>query len=269
MYSDDDDDLPFPEPLPRSAFLASDFTPSELLSSLTSRHQTLYDLRTELTQRSQQIASELETLVNNEYQSFLGLGADLKGGEEKVQEIKLGVLGYVKGVEGVRNIVRDREQNVRGLLKERQSVRKDVGYAQALLSVSERVAELEVSLALREGIAQDWSEEEDDDDDDAEEEDDLGAVLNLTRLKRLVQEFLSTKNQIERLGGSAQPFLAKLEERLQKIRQTLLIDLGTALKQAKALSIKGSGRLVKILALYNDMNEPTEAMKILKQLSGS
>jgi hypothetical protein len=78
--------------------------------------------------------------------------------------------------------------------------------------------------------------------------------------------YVTTRNQVDYLGGSSQPFLAKLSDRIQTIRQTLLIDLGTALKQAKELKAKGGPRVIKIMGLYSDMAEIAEALKVLKAI---
>ncbi|KAI7597069.1 hypothetical protein KC319_g23288, partial [Hortaea werneckii] len=96
--SDDDDlsTLPLPQALSRTEFLAPNFNPHSYLTSLNprSRHQTLEDLRTDLRQRSQQLNQELLDLVNSNYESFLDLGQSLRGGEEKVEGVRVGGLGF-------------------------------------------------------------------------------------------------------------------------------------------------------------------------------
>src|SRR5580700_8340667 len=100
--TDDEDNLPYPEALPRSDFLAPNFDALVYLSSLSHRHQTLEDLRSDLRERSQTLSKELLDLVNTNYEEFLSLGSDLKGGEEKVQDVRVGLLGFKRGVEDVR-----------------------------------------------------------------------------------------------------------------------------------------------------------------------
>lgn len=96
--------LPFPRPIPLSAFSSADeFSPADFLSSLvqsnTSRHQTLEDLRAELKGRSAEVERDLSELVNREYVDFVQLGAGLGGGENKVEELKVGVLRFRGEVE--------------------------------------------------------------------------------------------------------------------------------------------------------------------------
>jgi hypothetical protein len=49
-----------------------------------------------LRSRSQLLNKELLDLVNSNYQDFLNLGNSLHGGEEKVEEVRIGLLGFRK-----------------------------------------------------------------------------------------------------------------------------------------------------------------------------
>jgi hypothetical protein len=64
--------------------------------------------------------------VNTNYEQFLSLGSDLKGGEEKVEDVRVGLLGFKRGVEDVRGKVRERKLEVEGLLGEKKSVSKEI-----------------------------------------------------------------------------------------------------------------------------------------------
>ncbi|KAF2153525.1 hypothetical protein K461DRAFT_141609 [Myriangium duriaei CBS 260.36] len=116
--SDDEDDLPYPLPLTRAAFLAPDFSPARYLASLGGRHQTLEDLRTELRGRVAELGRELVDLVNEEYEGLMGVGRGLRGGEEKVEGVRVGVLGFRREVEGVRDGVKARRREVEEVLRE-------------------------------------------------------------------------------------------------------------------------------------------------------
>jgi len=208
--------------------------------------------------------------VNNEYQAFLGLGQDLRGGGDKVDEVKVGLLGFQKGVGGIRDVVKERRRDADRLVREREEISRDIAYGRGLLLVAEKVDELEEVLVLGDKNTQnedDWSDEEEDDESDRDSESgETGPLVNFARLRRLVHMYVTTRNQVDYLGGSSQPFLAKLSDRIQTIRQTLLIDLGTALKQAKELKAKGGPRVIKIMGLYSDMAEIAEALKVLKAI---
>jgi hypothetical protein len=67
-------------------------------------------------------------------------------------------------------------------------------------------------------------------------------------------------------GLSEHPFVASQAARIAKVRSTLLMDLSTALRQANAVGTSGSGRIMKIMKIYADMEESAEAVKVLKTL---
>ncbi|KAI2476566.1 COG2 multi-domain protein [Pyrenophora tritici-repentis] len=209
--SDEDDEdnlstLPFATPLRRSDFLVPDFSPSEYLSTLRNRHQTLEDLRAELRSRSQLLSKELLDLVNSNYQDFLNLGNSLHGGEEKVEEVRVGLLGFRKEVDGLMEVVGSREEEVKELLDERRDVRRKIEYRLVL------------------GLEKELSEH---------------------------------------------PFVTAQAPRIAKARSTLLMDLSTALQQAKSAGSSGSGRVIKVMKIYTDMEESAEAVKLLKTLNSS
>src|SRR5580692_11072425 len=126
ISSSDEDNLPYPRALARSDFLALDFDALSYLSSLSHRHQTLEDLRLDLRERSQALSKELLDLVNTNYELFLSLGSDLKGGQEKVQDVRVGLLGFKRGVEDLRAKVKGRGLEVEKLLEEKTRASKQI-----------------------------------------------------------------------------------------------------------------------------------------------
>lgn len=266
-YDSDEDTLPYPAPLPRSDFLSADFSPQQYLSTLHNRHQTLEDLRSDLRARSQDLSKELLDLVNGNYEEFLGLGSTLRGGDDKVEEVRLGVLGFKREVEGVKETVRQRNALVKELLDEKRKVRKDVDVGRKLLEVDERLGELEARLMVGQtgGVASS------EDEDDAESEDEDGSTdlpsgigtAAIARLKTHAQLYLLIQQMIDRIGKE-HPFLVAQEPRMMKVRNTLLLDLGAALKQAKTAGSVGGGQTLKIIGLYRDLDESAEAVKVLR-----
>lgn len=254
--SDDENPLPYPKPLARSAFLTPNFSPTEFLASLHNRHQTLEDLRAELRTRSQELNKELLDLVNDNYQDFLGLGGSLRGGEEKVEEVRVGLLGFRREVDTLKEKVQQRRKEVDGLLGERRAITKDIRIGRALLEVDSRLEELEERLMVGNDRARTSSDEQNDDmdisdsDENSEDESGSGDSIPLSRLRRRAQQYIYIKRLVAKIGPE-HPFLIKQEERLLRIRQTLLLDLGTALHQGAAGSgdPQGKGRTLKILAI--------------------
>ncbi|KAF3045923.1 hypothetical protein E8E12_007393 [Didymella heteroderae] len=267
--SDDEDNLdtlPFAKPLQRSDFLAPDFTPSTYLSTLSNRHQTLEDLRAELRSRSQLLSRELLDLVNANYADFLTLGNSLRGGEEKVEGVRVGLLGFNKEVGLLERLVSEREEEVFGLVEERRRTRQEIEIGRRLVEFEERLKECEEGVAVervqRDGDMSDSSESEDEEEED--DDDDAQYGTSIARLRRNVVQYRLAKEGIK--GLEEHPFVAAQTQRLGKVRSTLLLDLSTALQQAKRAGTSGSGRVMQIIKIYSDMEEQGEAVKVLKTL---
>jgi hypothetical protein len=262
--SDDEDTLPYPAELARNDFLAPDFDAQTYLSSLRNRHQTLEDLRSDLRQRSQLLNRELLDLVNGNYEEFLSLGGDLKGGEEKVEGVRVGLLGFQREVEGIRKAVQDRARETGELLREKKGLRKEVVLGRALLEVHERLEELEEKL----GIKIKEGEEDDEEDEDEEEDDETpldtessSCASAAKRLRKQSEQYLLIVAQCNKIGPS-HPFLVSLQPRVDEVRKTLILDLSASLRQAKAsndrIALLGLSQVFGVLDAQND------ALKVLK-----
>lgn len=264
---DDEDDfdpdapLPFPTALSRNDFLAPDFNAATYLSSLfpgdadssslvSHRHQTLEDLRAELRERSSAISAELLELVNANYTSFLGLGDELKGGEERVEDVRVALLGFRRQVEEIQGRVRGRREDVQRTGSELRTARAEVEQGRKMLELDERC---EVLLGqLEDGRAGEEDVDDDESQDDYEDE----------RLAGLAHEY----NAIERLAdviGRDLPYVRKMEERITRCRNTLLLDLSTATKEARKAGDKD--RTVKLLGIYRQLGASAEGVKMLKE----
>ncbi|KAH7071460.1 oligomeric golgi complex component, COG2-domain-containing protein [Paraphoma chrysanthemicola] len=263
------DTLPYPTPLQRNDFLVHDFSPATYLSTLSNRHQTLEDLRSELRARSQLLSKELLDLVNSNYQDFLNLGNSLHGGEEKVEEVRVGLLGFRKEIAGLNKVVQEREGEVSVLLEERRDVRGKIEVGRRVVEFDERVRELEEDLDItgsgKAGAQDDISDSEDDEDDDDDE--DVNYGVSIAKLRRNVMQYRLVQGLEKSLGEH--PFVAAQAMRMGKVRSTLLLDLSTALQQSKSAGAAGSGRVVKVMKIYADMEESAEAIKVLKSSKAS
>ncbi|KAF2467835.1 uncharacterized protein BDR25DRAFT_344602 [Lindgomyces ingoldianus] len=267
---DDDDTLPFPAPLQRSDFLTPDFSPSNYLSSLRNRHQTLEDLRSELRSRSQLLSKELLDLVNSNYQDFLGLGRSLRSGDERVEEVRVGLLAFRKEVESVRAKVVEREECMKKLVDERVAIRKQIAVGRALVDYEARLALLEgqlmVETAGNSAMTNGYDDFSDSDEDSDDEE---GSYLvSVSKLRRHVQKYLLIQ-EISKGIGEDHPFITSQAPRMTKVRNTLLLDLSTALQQAKSAGVSGAARVMKVMKVYADMDEAAEAVKVLKSLKST
>jgi hypothetical protein len=221
--------------LTRESFLTPDFDAAEFLSNLSTRFQTLEDLQTELRELSQLLNKELVDLVNDNYQDFLTLGGTLRGGDDKVEDIRVGLIGFQRDVAGLKSKLDARREEVRALLEEKRSVMKEAEKGRMLLDIAERLNELEEQLGLANlmngntnGVA-DEAHEATMSDDSEDEEDDAGIS---SRTKRMVEQYLILKFLIGK-HDPGHPFLKSLQDRVNKVKATLLLDLDTLSKQAQ------------------------------------
>ncbi|KAG8160749.1 hypothetical protein KVR01_009013 [Diaporthe batatas] len=275
---DDDEDafdpdapLPFPTALSRHDFLAPDFNAATYLSSLfpsdstTSttttphlhhRHQTLEDLRSELRERSSAISAELLELVNGNYAAFLGLGDGLRGGGERAGDVRVALLGFRRQVEDVAGRVRARREDVVRASGELRAVRGEVEVGRRMVELDERCGVLLGRLEAGGGGAREDGEGKEDDDDDDSEGD------GEERLVEMVREY----NAIVRLAnalGRDLPYVRKMEERITRCRNTLLVDLGASLREARRAG--QHERTMRLLGLYRVLGAYSEGVKTLKE----
>jgi hypothetical protein len=224
-----------------------------------------------LRSRSQLLSKELLDLVNSNYQDFLNLGNSLNGGEEKVEEVRVGLLGFRKEVDGLKKVVDEREQEVGSLVEKRRDVRVKIELGRHLIDYDARLRELEEDLdidtagkAVNGHGADDVSDSEEEEDDD---DDDASYGVSITKLRRNVIQYKLIQELEKRLGDH--PFITAQAMRITKVRSTLLLDLSTALQQSKSAGTAGSARVMKIMRIYADMGESAEAVKVLKSFKAS
>jgi len=262
------DDVFLPPPLPRNAFLAPDFSPTRLLASLASaggyQQRTLADLRAELGDRATAVATELLALVDAEYAAFLALGDSLRGGDERVAEARVGLLGFERGAREVREAVARRRADVARACADGARVRREVALGRELLAAAERVELLEESLAAAD-TASETEDDEDDDHDDAVDGDAL--LVGLGRLRRLVVAYTLARQHIDRIRKEHPdvPYTNVLDRRAAHIRNALILDLGAALRLHSQGGNRAQAGLMNVMKLYADMGESASAVEILKE----
>jgi len=199
--------------------------------------------------------------VNDNYQDFLSLGATLSGGEEKIEEIRVGLLGFQRDVKSVRDRVEERREEARLLLQKKRALRQETGVGRALLEVAERLDALEEKMGVvrhrqqplsadTEKIATqengEWSNNwvervgtmNSSDDEDYED----GTTANgdgriPPRLKRRTEQFLIAKHLIGR-HSPQHPFILVQDARLRKVQELLLSEVENAIKREPDIKYK-------------------------------
>ncbi|KAK8110632.1 uncharacterized protein PG998_007089 [Apiospora kogelbergensis] len=245
---DDPNNLPFPTALPRSDFLSPSFDAASYLSSLSERHQTLEDLRQDLRDRSAAISTELLELVNANY----------TGGEERVEDVRVGLLGFRRAIEEVKGRVGDRGREIQGLSTELGGVRGEIETGRRMLELNDRLELLEGRLAL-DGAEVDSDESEDDEDE--EENQIVGS--SATKLAALAKDYTTIDAMADDIGRDTS-YVKKLAERIAKCRATILLDVGTTIKAAKKAGPSGQEKLIKLMAVCSTLDAQKEAIKALK-----
>ena len=192
----------------------------------------------------------------------------MKGGDEKVEEVRLGLLGFRREVEGLQDKVDGRRKEVEELVEARKSISESVQVGRRLLETERKIRELEGRLLIAStGPGKAEVNEEDMVLSESEEESDEEPESNgigIPRLRRHMEQYMYIKGLIERTGPDY-PFLVKQEERVLRLKQTVVLDLNSALKQAVAGNEDMRGDLLKLLGIYKQMGEASEAMQILKE----
>jgi hypothetical protein len=219
--------------------------------------------------------------VNENYQSFLSLGPTLQGGEEKVEEVKVGLLAFQRDIKAISDTVDARRAEIETLLNEKKKLKQHTAIGKALLDVAERIEELEQRLVISEGQPprQDdghgsdedsdsffGSEEDESEDEDITTDTDTGAtIVSLRKLENHIHRFLHIKSIINRIGDQ-HPFFVSQEGRMSKIKETLLLDLKTALNQAERSGEKQERRVLAVTKLYELIGEEPDAVNALKAM---
>lgn len=236
-FDGNESSLPFPKPLSRSVFLEPDFDPTTFLASLSDRHQTLNDLRHELQELNQSLNKELLDLVNDNYQDFLSLGSTLRGGEEKVEEVRVSLLSFQRDLTSVRENVDRRREDVTAMVDEKRKLMKSIRAGRSLLDVGAQLEDLECNLLIAaptDGNLEVSNGELHHMSDESDEDADHGG-LSMRRLEGHVEQYLV----LRRLLGQhppRQPYILSQSERIARIKSTISLDLEGALKQHKLAS---------------------------------
>lgn len=189
----------------------------------------------------------------------------MQGGDEKVEEVRLGLLGFRREIAGLKGKVDERKKEVETLVAQKKEIRRQMQLGRALLDVDYKLQELERSLMVTSydnshgpqgnDVDQDVSEDEDESDEGQE------GNASTARLDRHVRQYLLTRRLMDRVGP-VHPSVSNQETRMAKIKNTILLDLGNALKQ---VSSQDDEQATKLLRAYRDLGESKEALKVLKE----
>ena len=193
---------------------------------------------------SQSLNKELLDLVNDNYRDFLSLGSTLSGGEEKVEEVRVGLLGFQRELGLIKSKVESRRNDVAKLLDDKRRLKQEIKLGRVLLEIAERTEDLEGHLMIGEaarrrshnGMPGQSTNEEATFDSFSEDSDEESSVRedrpHVHRLERLVEQYLIVKVLLRR-QDNPHPFISTLEVRLHQIQITLRLDIEATMKQVQ------------------------------------
>jgi hypothetical protein len=131
-----------------------------------------------------------------------------------------------------------------------------------MLEFDERISALEGRLAI--GSTEPESDDSDNEDEDEDGEAPNGLVgTSAAKLTQLANDYVTVDELADEIGRDT-PLVRRLEERMIRCRNTLLLDLSAALKEAKKAGVPGRTKLLKLMGIYATLNAQVEAVKVLK-----
>ena len=177
-------------------------------------------------------------------------------------------MGFRRAVDEVKTKVATRRTQTEELTTELRDVRSEIEQGRRMLEAAERLSSLEQRLtldSLPKGT-NDFGLESEDEDDEDEEEDEASATFLASSPRKLAAwaDEYRRITLLVKLLNEGQAFVQKLEARLIKCRNTLLLDLNNAIKESRKAGAKGQDRVLKYLAVYRTIDAQAEAIKALK-----
>ena len=191
----------------------------------------------------------------------------MKGGEEKIEEVRLGIFSFKREVEGLKEKVNGKTKEVEGLVIERKAIREQIQLGRKLLDIDQRLQDLEARLMIdsngEAGPAEDNEDSGASSESEVDTEDEETGGIPTSRLRRHAQRYLYIARLSDRIGLD-HPFLSKQQGRMMRLKNTVLLDLSNALKESRRS--KDQARTMKILGIYREMDEANEVIKLLKDI---
>ncbi|CAG8680100.1 4961_t:CDS:10, partial [Dentiscutata erythropus] len=243
--------LPFPPPLNREMFSTPDFNSDHFLANR--RHLTLDELKKELNVHLKSLKSELVEMINRDYASFVDLSTNLKGVDKVIEEVAR-PLGKMRE-ENVRTTFQNVVDSLENQLSHRASIREKKASLQLLINIHESVRKVENLLLISSESASSLLSKDD-------------SGNSAKQIERVAIEY----NQMQYLvsKGKDLPFVANIDWRITRIKETLRTNLSSALRSAlhsiKNQSNNASSKetLTQILRTYALIDQTKSAESVIR-----
>ncbi|RIB06550.1 oligomeric golgi complex component, COG2-domain-containing protein [Gigaspora rosea] len=245
--------LPFPPPLNREMFSTPDFNSDRFLANR--RHLTLEELKKELNMHLKSLKSELVEMINRDYASFVDLSTNLKGVDKVIEEVARPLGKMREEVQNVRTIFQNVVDSLENQLSHRASIREKKASLQLLINIHESVRKVENLLFISSESASSLLSKDD-------------SVNSAKQIERVAIEY----NQMQYLvsKGKDLPFVANIDWRITRIKETLRTNLSSALRSALH-SVKNQSNdaspketLTQILRTYALIDQTKSAESVIR-----
>lgn len=148
------------------------------------------------------------------------------------------------------------------LIGERKIIQRDIQLGRTLLEVDQQLSDLEEKLLLVSVKGRFRNDSAGSSDSGEEGDEEQG--ISLLRLQRHAHHYMCIRRLMEKVGAE-HPFILKQQDRMLRVKNTILLDLTTALKHAQRSDNVNQNRVLKLLEIYSDIGEVGEAIRMLKE----
>ncbi|KAF0399002.1 Conserved oligomeric Golgi complex component [Gigaspora margarita] len=242
--------LPFPPPLNREMFSTPDFNSDRFLANR--RHLTLDELKKELNMHLKSLKSGLVEMINRDYASFVDLSTNLKGVDKVIEEVARPLGKMREEVQKINYLI--------GPPYEKRRYCNSMGVfptasLQLLINIHESVRKVENLLLISSESASSLLSKDD-------------SGNSAKQIERVAIEY----NQMQYLvsKGKDLPFVANIDWRITRIKETLRTNLSSALRSAlhsvKNQSNDASSKetLTQILRTYALIDQTKSAESVIR-----
>ncbi|CAG8537381.1 3406_t:CDS:10, partial [Cetraspora pellucida] len=274
--------LPFPPPLNREMFSTPDFNCDHFLANR--RHLTLDELKKELNVHLKSLKSELVEMINRDYASFVDLSTNLKGVDKVIEEVarplgkmreEIQASPFTSNIKNILNFI-ERSHNFsecRGFIRKSIippglhtrkegtvilwvfSQRYVKASLQLLINIHESVRKVENLLLISSESASSLLSKVD-------------SGNSAKQIERVAIEY----NQMQYLvsKGKDLPFVANIDWRITRIKETLRTNLSSALRSAlnrvknQSNDIASKETLTQILRTYALIDQTKSAESVIR-----
>ncbi|CAG8499793.1 2025_t:CDS:10 [Diversispora eburnea] len=217
------------------------------------RHITLDELKKELTTHLKSLKSELVEMINRDYASFVDLSTNLKGVDKVIEEVARPLGKMREEVQEVRTNLQNVIDSLENQLFHRTSIREKKAALQLLINIHESVRKVENLLLISSESTSTHSPDE----------------SNVKQIERVAIEY----NQMQYLvsKGKGLPFVENIDWRITRIKETLRINLSSALRSALSMVKNNSNissskeTLTQILRTYALIDQTKSAEEVIRE----